>query len=313
MVFDRLGFVDHHPLPVDALEQLAIALQQAVAGEHQIHALKGFFEGLGAGWPARAVVLPHAQLGGEAVGFPLPVGEHRGGCHQQHRPFEFVFGLEVLQEGQQLDRFAQAHVVGQAGALVEAVQEGQPAQAPLLIGPQLAREARGCRQGVGGLLLVVLLQHGLQPRAGVEAVHRQPVEGVAVAGGEPQGIVEAEARIGNAETLGVAQVGGAQLDPGALVLHKRAALGLQALQVPQGQGDPADHEFPFPGERFAQGEAARFLRQLGLDRQAQAAGQAPCQAGRQHHAHAHIAQLVGAGAHQHKRLGWRELHRFRGG
>ena len=139
------------------------------------------------------------------------------------------------------------------------------------------------------------------------------MEGVAIAGGEPHGVVEAEARIGTAEPLGVAQVGGAQLDPGALVLHKRAALGLQAFQVPQGQGDPADHEFPFPGERFAQGEAARFIRQLGLDRQAQAAGQTPCEACWQHHAHAHIAQLVGAGAHQHKRLGWRELHRFRGG
>ena len=60
VVFDRLGFVDHHPLPVDALEQLAVALQQAVAGEHQIHALKGFFEGLRAARPARTVVLPHA-------------------------------------------------------------------------------------------------------------------------------------------------------------------------------------------------------------------------------------------------------------
>ena len=312
-IFDRLGFVDHHPLPVDAFEQFAVSLQQAVAGEHQIHALEGFLEGLGAGRPARAVVLLHPQLGGEAMGFPFPVGEHRGGRHQQHRALEFVFGLEVLQEGQQLDRFAQAHVVGQAGALVEAVQEGQPAQAPLLVWPQLAGEARWGRQGVGGLLLVVLLQHRLQPRASVEVVGGQPVEGVAFARGEPQGVVEAEARIGNAEFLGVLEIEGPQLDPGPLVLHQRAAFGLQALQVAQGQGDPADHEFPFPGERFAQGEAARFLRQLGLDRQAQPAGQAPGEAGGQHHAHAHIPQLVGAGAHQHKRLGRGELHRLRGG
>jgi len=120
-VFDRLGLVDHQALPVDAFEQLAVPLQQAIAGEHQIHPLERLFEGLGAGGPARAVVLPHLELGGEAMGLPLPVGEHGGGCHQQHRPFEFLLGLEVLEEGQQLDRFAQAHVVGQAGPLVEAV------------------------------------------------------------------------------------------------------------------------------------------------------------------------------------------------
>ena len=88
-------------------------------------------------------MLVHAEFGGEARRFPFPVGEDGGGRHQQHRPFEFVFGLEVLQEGQQLDGFAQAHVIGQAGPLIKAVQEGQPAQAPLLVGPQLAGKAFG--------------------------------------------------------------------------------------------------------------------------------------------------------------------------
>ena len=141
---DGLGFINHHPLPINAFQQLAIALQQAIAGEHQIHAFQGFFERFWAGGPPRAVVLAHAEFGGEARRFPFPVGEDGGGCHQQHRPFEFVFGLEVLQEGQQLDRFAQAHVIGQAGPLIKAVQEGEPAQAPLLVGPQLAGEAFGC-------------------------------------------------------------------------------------------------------------------------------------------------------------------------
>ena len=35
--------------------------------------------------------------------------------------------FEVLHERQQLDCFAQTHVVGQAGALIESVQEGEPA------------------------------------------------------------------------------------------------------------------------------------------------------------------------------------------
>ena len=312
-VLDRLGLIDHHPLPVDGLQQFAVALQQAVAGEHQIDALEGLLQGrIGAG-PARAVVLLHLELRREGRRLPLPVGEHGGGGHQQHGPPQLLLGLEVLQEGQQLDRLAQTHVVGQAGALVEAVQEGQPAQAPLLVRPQLAGEARGSRQRIGGLLLVVLLQHRLQPHAGHKAVHRQAVEGVALAGGEPQGIVEAEVGVGDAEFLGVAQIGGTQLDPGPLVLHQGAALGLQALQVAQGERHPADHELPAHHQRFAEGEAARLVGQFGLDRQPQAAGQATRQAGRQDHAHAHVAQLGGGGAHQHEGLGRGELHRLRGG
>ena len=91
----------------------------------------------------------------------------------------------MLQEGQQLDRFAQAHVIGQAGALIKAVQEGQPAQAAFLIGPQLAFKAFRCRQRIGCFLLVVLLQHRLQPGARFKAMHRQAHQRVAFAGGEP--------------------------------------------------------------------------------------------------------------------------------
>ena len=140
-ILDRLGLIDHHPLPVDRFEQLAVALEQAIAGEHQVDTVEGLPQGRLRGGAAGAVVLPHPQLRREARRLPFPVGEHRGGGHQQHGPPQFLLRLEVLQEGQQLDRLAQAHVVGQTGALVEAVQEGQPAQAPLLIGPQLAREA----------------------------------------------------------------------------------------------------------------------------------------------------------------------------
>ena len=256
-------------------------------------------------------MLLHHQLRRERRRLPLPVGEHGGGGHQQHGTLQFLLRLEVLQEGQQLDGLAQAHVVGQTGPLVEAMQEGQPAQAPLLVGAQLAGEAGRGGQGIGGLLLVVLLQHRLQARSGGERVHRQTVKGVAVAGGEAQGVVEAQARVGIAEAFGVAQVVGAQLDPHPLVLHQGAALGGESFQIAQVERHPADHELPVPHQAFAQGEAAGALRQFRGDRQAQAAGQAPGETLRQHHAHPHIAQLGGCRAHQHEGLGWGELHRFR--
>ena len=42
-VLDRLGFVNHHPLPVLGFQQFAVPLQQPVAGEHQIHLLQQLF------------------------------------------------------------------------------------------------------------------------------------------------------------------------------------------------------------------------------------------------------------------------------
>ena len=265
-------FVNHHPLPVLGFQQFAVPLQQAVAGEHQIHILQRFLQFDGCGGAARAVVLDHRQFLGERFRFPSPVGEHRGGSHQQHRSLQFLLCFEVLQKRQQLDGFAQAHVIGQAGPLVEAVQEGEPAQPSLLVGPQLATKSLWGRQGVGGLLLVVLLQHRLQPRTSIEAVHRHPHQQFPFCSGQPQCVIEAQFRFRPTESFGVLEVVGPQFNPGPLVAHQGAALAAQTLQFPQGERHPADHQIPLPVQTFAQGEAAGALWKFGLDRQAQPAG-----------------------------------------
>ncbi len=119
---------------------------------------------------------------------------------------------------------------------------------------------------------MVLLQHRLQPGACFKAVHWQPHQRVAFGGGQPQGIIQAERRVGCAEFLGVFEIARPQFDPGSLVLHQWAALARQALQVLQGQGDPADHQLPGPVEVFAQAEATSLRRQFCLDRKAKPAG-----------------------------------------
>ena len=217
----------------------------------------------------------------------------------------------MLQEGQQLDGLAQTHVVRQAGALVEAVEEGQPAQATLLVRPQLAAEPLRRWQRIRGLLLVVLLQHRLQPGASVEAMHRQTHQQIAFGGGDPQGIVQAELRVGTAEAFSVSQIVRSQFDPGPLVAHEGAAFAAQPLQFPQGECHPADHQIPAPVEGFAEAEAAGAFRQLRLDRQTQAAGQAPRQAGGKVDADAGIPQLPRCGPHQHEGFGGGQLHRVR--
>ena len=160
---------------------------------------------------------------------------------------------------------------------------------------------------------MVLLQHGLEARATFKAVHRQAHQGVAIGGGEPQGVIQAQARFGAAEALGIFEVGGPQFDPGPFVLHQGAPLGREPLQVLQAQGDAADHELPLPIQAFAEGEAAGFGGQFGFDGQAQATGQAAAEAGGQHHTHAHVAELAGGGAYQHKGFSGGELHGLRGG
>ena len=53
------------------------------------------------------------------------------------------------------------------------MQEGQPAQATFLIGTQLSGKSLWSWQGIGGFLLVVLLENSLKTRPCIKAMHRQ--------------------------------------------------------------------------------------------------------------------------------------------
>ena len=226
----------------------------------------------------------------------------------------------MLQKRQQLDGFAQAHVIGQAGPLVEAVQEGEPAQPSLLIGPQLAAESLWGRQGVGGLLLVVLLQHRLQPWTSIEAVHRHPHQQFPFCSGQPQCVIEAQFRFRPTESFGVLEVVGPQFNPGPLVAHQPAgqAAGEAGRQlhpyagIPQLAGSRAHQH-----EGFGRGQLHRVRRgalQAPFDRWEHRQG--PSQALQQHFArliHLDLPQLQHLGAGGPGRRG-RELQagvRFR--
>ena len=91
----------------------------------------------------------HDEPGREAGRLPLPVADQRHGAHQKcrRRTDCAVRGLVVAdvpvdgfpfrhQDGEELGRLAQTHVVGQAGAEPIALQERQPGQAALLVRAQ---------------------------------------------------------------------------------------------------------------------------------------------------------------------------------
>ena len=79
---------------------------------------------------------------GRSGRFPAPVGNERGRHHQQTGGL--VRFLDA-QKRQQLNGFAQAHVVGQTGPEPQRIQKAQPVQPGLLIGAQGRPESVGRR------------------------------------------------------------------------------------------------------------------------------------------------------------------------
>src|SRR5260370_25052304 len=138
---DVLGLVEDHPCTLNLAEGLESALQEGVTGQHYVVAAHSVAKGLALG-ALDPMMDHHAKTGGEARRLVLPVGYHRGRANQQDWPRvrRLPFALD-MNEG--LERLAQSHIVGQAGAQPPAAQEAQPRIASLLIRTQDAREAGG--------------------------------------------------------------------------------------------------------------------------------------------------------------------------
>ena len=115
-------------------------------------------------WP---VVQHHRQAGRELLRFPLPVVDHRGRADQQVGLF--VALLMVPQNGgQRLDRLAQSHVVGQAGAETPPAEKIEPRVAQLLVGAEFAVEFLRRVQQLDFALLLEGLQQIVEPAGGGE-------------------------------------------------------------------------------------------------------------------------------------------------
>ena len=106
-----------------------------------------------------------------------PVEDERAGDDGQRRPLGLPAGPPPLEQGQDLDRLAQAHVVGQDAAEAELLEVVEPAQALALVGPQLAVEARRRRRAprpprTGGAFCADLLEGGVDLDLGLRGQER---------------------------------------------------------------------------------------------------------------------------------------------
>ena len=84
------------------------------------------------------------QRGREAGDLALPVADHRGRAHEKRiTPVLGTRRAAVEQEGEELDRLPEPHVVGETGAEAEVGHPGEPGKPPLLIGAERAAEIPG--------------------------------------------------------------------------------------------------------------------------------------------------------------------------
>src|SRR5947209_6628332 len=86
-----------------------------------------------------------------------------------------------------LDRFAEPHIIGQAGAETSLYQEVHPGDAALLVRPELANEAAWLRHIRD---VAVSLEESVEPSLGLDRLDGQIAVELAGSGGERQGLRE---------------------------------------------------------------------------------------------------------------------------
>ena len=147
-VLDLLRLVEDQAPPGDGGEELLVARGQAVGRQHQVRLL-GLPGERPAVEPIGPVVHVHRQVRGEARRLALPVADERHRADDEGRAGGTGgTGPLVDQQGEELRRLPEPHVVGQAGPEAEVAEEGQPPEAALLVGTELPGEPIRGGQGL---------------------------------------------------------------------------------------------------------------------------------------------------------------------
>ncbi len=260
-VLDVLGLVGDHEVPRHGGEGGAVAPHGAVRRQH---------EPLGeVERPRRAVEAAYGHPGREPLDLRLPVAEQRGGTHDQRRPAARQAVLEPVQvQGDQRDRLAEAHVVGQAGPETEAGEVGEPGQAVPLVVAEVRAEPGRRGQRVAGRgreqpfadRQQAGADHDLLGGGLVPGLGRRHLRHPRQRGGErlhPAGA---------ADEAAPRALGGGRVDdrPGAAQLEHRARGSGERLHLLVGQRVAAQCHLPGEGEQAVGRERAVLQRLLGV-------------------------------------------------
>jgi hypothetical protein len=145
-VLDVLRLIQRHHRPIHIGQHRCVATQERIRRQHE-RARCQFRQRLRIARTLRAVVTYERQRRGEALQLALPISDDGRRTHQQRRSGVGTHSLQ--QQGNQLHRLAQAHVIGKTGAQTKLAHRRQPTGAALLVGAQGAHESFGYGEIIG--------------------------------------------------------------------------------------------------------------------------------------------------------------------
>ncbi len=257
-VLDVLGLVQDQVRPVDLPEQLEVAVQERIAREDQ-GLLRGLLLERRPAGPLQAVVDHHREVGREPGGLLVPVADDGHRADEQRRPplarrARLPFALDQCQG---LDRLAQAHVVGQAGAQAPSSEEGQPGIAAELVGPQGAVEAVGRVEQLEARGAFELVEQVVEPARCLDAREGERAGRLRLAERHPHGLARRDRRLGLLfpERQRGADLLGADLDPLAADLDQGRLELRQGPELLERERLVAEGDLPVELEDLVEREA----------------------------------------------------------
>ena len=164
-ILNRLGLIAHHVIPLHPGQIREVSPDHAVGGNHQIR-LVCLGKQLVALGPVRAVVDHHLHPRDEAGGLARPVAHDRGRGNHQRRPGAAARRLLYREQGEELQRLAQPHVVGKHCPEVVARHVVEPVHAATLVFAQLRVHCLGDVHALRGGPVLAADERGKPRRAG---------------------------------------------------------------------------------------------------------------------------------------------------
>ncbi len=161
-ILDVLSLVDHDAMPFQTLQELFVQASQRERGQDDIVRLTCLREGLSVFQPRAPLMHQRAKLRREALDLLAPVAQY--GCRRDDEGRGHATGLLPLleQASNDLQGFAQAHVVRQTGIQAQVFQVLEPGDTAPLVVAQAPLQGLWIFNGGERILVMEPRQHILQ-------------------------------------------------------------------------------------------------------------------------------------------------------